>query len=202
MKLNKRKNRGFIKIIIISLIIMFLIIPLSQSSPSSDNLKFNEPLRESESICNSQINDSEIFDKFKDKFEYDRLRPKKILRDEFLDYNEINLTLNSDRELKKLYKYVKNKGFKIKNSIKRSYDNGDKILFIEFDSLKKEELILIHPISLGKGMNNFNQKPFLAKIEKINDTTVALKLFDEEGGLYLDLKTYKVIETWDSHHSC
>jgi len=130
---------------------------------------------------------------------------KKILKVDIQEKIKTKKTLKKlekNIDFNKTYKHARNIGFTnlLNDSLIVSYNDGTNVTFIALASENNSAIFLAHYQFLETKCEGKKEKTFLMNLKKVNDSMILL-MFDDEGGLEIDLTKMKTLSSW-GHHSC
>ncbi len=148
-----------------------------------------------------EINNKIKKEKIKDSNNLEKMNYPKMLHQKELGENEISQILRENRDYKKGYEHVTERGYdSVEQVIKVEYEDGSKGIISLFSSKDGELISLVSPDPTSSTENII--KPFLMKLEeKEGEVILVISDLDNESGGSINLNKNEIVSVW-GHGSC
>jgi len=132
---------------------------------------------------------------------FDKTIPKIISQKE-IKLEEVSEKLERDSEFKETYEYAKELGFTktLNESLIMFYDDGTNITFIPLISEENNAVFLSYYQFSDRNCEGKKERTLIMTLKEEKNITM-LSIFNNEGGMNIDLLNKSIISTW-GHHSC
>lgn len=208
------------KPLIIMMLVLLIIIPivsikassadvgeiyLNQNSvygTDSSNIQFQYKAEKASSTHCSPVKGKIAPSKAQERPPLERNITPQIITQKTISNNQFQNKLDKDIKLKNITNYANNIGYiPFENGTQEiTYNNGIKAIIVPMQlKNKSQENKAVFIVSVSQ--NDASNFPFIAKFEEENGTLL-LTMFNDEGGIVIDVFNNSLKSSWALHHSC